>query len=122
MPKCIKASVASSMDIGGGRSPSPFFGGVLNFWEPGDILTGLNGVLLVVPEVLAELATVFGLTMPKPLMVGGGVASFPADSVIFSSTSAKNCSSFSSDVISFPEEGRLFDQGVETIESIPGEL
>jgi len=74
-----------------------------------------NGVLLVVLEVLAELATVFGLTMPKPLMVGGGVASFPADSVIFLSTSTKNCSSFSSDVISFPKEALLFDQGVETI-------
>lgn len=108
--------------MGGGRSPSPFLGEVLNFWEPGDILTGLNGVLLVVPEVLAELETVFGLAMRKPLIVGGGVASFPADSVIFSSISAKNFSSFSSDVISFPEEARLFDQGVESIESTPGEF
>lgn len=105
------------MDIGGGSSPSPFFGGVLNFWEPGDILTGLNGVLLVVPDVLAEL----GLVTPKPLMVGGGVASFPADSVIFSSTSAKNCSNCSSDIISLVE-ARLLDQGVERTESTPGEF
>lgn len=117
MPKRSYALIDSSMDIGGGSSPSPFFGGVLNFWEPGDILTGLNGVLLVVPDVLAEL----GLVTPKPLIVGGGVASFPADCVIFSSTSAKNCSNFSSDINSLPGV-RLLDQGEETTESTPGEL
>lgn len=109
------------MDIGGGNSPSPFLGGVLNFWEPGDILTGLKGVLLVVPDVLAEVVMVLGLVTPKPLMVGGGVVNFAADSVILSSTSAKNCSSFSSDVICLAE-ARLLDQGVETTESSPGEL
>ena len=102
------------MDIGGGNSPSPFFGGVVNFWEPGDILTGLKGVLLLVPDVLAELATVAGLAMPKPLTVGGGVVSFPADSLIFSSTSVKNCSSCSSVIISLAWAGLLPDQGVET--------
>lgn len=121
MPKCSKAVTDSSMDIGGGSSPSPFLGGVLNFWETGDILTGLNGVLLVVPDVLAEELMVFGLATPKPLMVGGGVANFAADSVILSSTSAKNSSSFSSDVNSFVET-RVFDQGEETTESKPGEL
>lgn len=100
MPKFLKASMDSSMDIGGGRSPSPILGGVVNFWEPGDILTGLKGVLLVTPGVLAGLATVLGLAMPKPPMVGGGVAYLPADSLIFSSTSAKNCSSCSSVLIS----------------------
>lgn len=109
------------MDIGGGSSPSPFLGGVLNFWEPGDILTVLNGVLLVVPDVLADVLMVLGLVTPKLLMVGGGVANFAADSVIFSSTSAKNCSSFSSEVISFADN-RLLDQGVETTESKPGEF
>jgi hypothetical protein len=42
--------------------------------------------------------------------------------VIFSSTFAKNCSSFSYDVIPSPEEACLFDQRVGTIESTPGEL
>ena len=102
------------MDIGGGRSPSLFLGEVLNFWEPGDILTGLNGVLLVVPELLAEVAIVLGLAILKPLMVGGGVAHLPANSKILSSTSAKNCSSSSSVVIPLAEEARLLDQGVAT--------
>ena len=110
------------MDIGGGRSPSPFLGGVLNFWEAGDILTGLSGVILVVPEVLAELATVFGLTIPKPGTVGGGVESFPADSMILSSTSARKFSSSSFDVILFAEEDRLLDQGLETTEFFPVEF
>lgn len=106
------------MDIGDGSSPSRFLGGVLNFCEPGDILTGLNGVLLVVPDVLAEVVMVLGLEIPKPLMVGGGVANFAAVSAIFSSTSSNNCFSFSSDVISLAEP-RFFDHGVETIESNP---
>ena len=121
MPKCSNAIIDSSIDIGGGSSPSPFLGGVLNFWELGDILTGLNGVLLVVPDVLAEVLMLFGLATPKPLMVGGGVANFAADSVIFSSTSAKNCSSFSSDVISMVDT-RLLDQGEDATESNPGEF
>lgn len=101
--------------MGGGNSPSPFLGGVVNFWEPGDILTGLRGVLLVVPELLAGVATLLGLAMTKPPMVGGGVAIFPADSVIFSSTSAKNSSSFSSDEISL-DDG-FPDHGLETTEA-----
>lgn len=64
---------------------------------------------------------VLGLVTPKPLMVGGGVVNFTADSVIFSSTSAKNCSSFSSEVTSLAEV-RLLDQGVEITESSPGEF
>ena len=109
------------MDIGAGNLPSPFLGGVLNFCEPGDILTGLSGVRLAVPEVLAEPVTVLGLTMPKPGTVGGGVDIFPADSLILSSTSAKNLSSFSSAVILVTEEACLLDQGLETAESTPAE-
>lgn len=89
--------------MGGGRSPSPFFGGVLKFLEPGDIRTGLKGVLLV---VLLEL----GLEIPNPGIVGGGVVILPADIENFSSKSARNVSScFSVEI----EEDRLLDQGVE---------
>lgn len=103
------------MDMGGGRSPSPFFGGVLNFCDPGDILTGLRGVLLVVPDVLVGVVMVLGLAKPNPAMVGGGVAILPADSENLSSTSAKNCSSCATDDISLAEDDRLCDQGVETM-------
>lgn len=120
IPRFPNASVDSSIDIGGGRSPSPLFGGVENFWEPGDILTGLRGVLLGVPEVLVELGRLLGLTTPNPLMVGGGVANLLADSVILSSTSARNLSSCSSVAISFWKVALLFDQGVAT-NSPPGE-
>lgn len=94
----------------------------MNFCELGDILTGLKGVLLVVPEVLAEVATVLGLVIPTLPTVGGGVANFPADSVNFSSTSVRNRSKSSSDVISFREDTRLLDHGVHTTESRPDEL
>lgn len=118
MPIDAKASIDSSIDMGGGSSPSPFLGGVLNFWEPGDILTGLKGVLLVVPDVLTEL----GLAMLNPFTVGGGVANLLADSEILLPMSAKNCSSFSSVVISLFEEPRLLDQGDATNCSRPGEV
>lgn len=99
--------------MGGGSSPSPFFGGVVYFWwEPGDILTGLKGVLLVAPEAVAEVATDPGLAIPKPRMVGDGVTAFIADSVIFSSTSARNCSSIASVCIPFALPELCRDHGV----------
>ncbi|MQL79606.1 hypothetical protein Taro_012059 [Colocasia esculenta] len=74
--------------------------------------SSLSGVLLVVPGVVPEVVTELGLTTPKLRVTGGGVTVLVADSVIFLSTSAKNCSSISSVDIPLPLTKLCFNHGV----------